>query len=92
MVKNHDDKSCSAICTFGLLKIDKNNDKPLFFRGECKGNIANKSRGTNGFGWDGVFEFIGNNKTLAEMTIEEKNKISHRANALKKLTKYLTQN
>eukprot|EP01084_Bolivina_argentea_P318416 552190_1 len=92
MVKNHDNKSCTAICTFGLLKIDKNNNKPLFCRGECKGNVANKVRGTNGFGWDGIFEYIGNNKTFAEMTTDEKNKISHRANALKKLTQYLTNN
>ena len=90
MVKNHDDKSCTAMCTFGLLKITKDeNNKPLFFEGQCKGTITDKERGDKGFGWDPIFEFVGNKKTFAEMSQEEKNKISHRANALKALKEHL---
>eukprot|EP01083_Nonionella_stella_P017891 50092_1 len=97
MVQQHKDKSCVAMCLFGLLKITWDGkrrapQKPLFFKGECKGNITDAMRGKDGFGWDPVFEFVGNKKTFAEMSIEEKNKISHRANALKELKVHLQEN
>lgn len=57
------------------------------FRGECEGEIGTESRGNNGFGFDPIF-YIGE-KSLAEISSEEKNKISHRAKALNKLTTYL---
>jgi XTP/dITP diphosphohydrolase len=50
--------------------------------GVLEGTIADKPRGTNGFGYDPVFIPAGTNKTLAEMTSDEKNAISHRAKAL----------
>lgn len=58
-----------------------------FMTGRCYGSIAREAKGTNGFGYDPVFERDG--KTLAEMESEEKNRISHRAEALKKLYEYL---
>ncbi|MDE6500689.1 MAG: RdgB/HAM1 family non-canonical purine NTP pyrophosphatase [Ruminococcus sp.] len=58
-----------------------------FMTGRCYGTISHNARGENGFGYDPVFERDG--KTLAEMTSEEKNKISHRSEALKKLYEYL---
>lgn len=58
-----------------------------FMTGRCYGTIAHEARGENGFGYDPVFE--RNGKTLAEMTPEEKNTVSHRAEALKELYKYL---
>lgn len=94
MVKYHNDKSCTALVTFGLLRIDSNNNnkyQAIYFQGECKGNITDKERGNNGFGWDCIFEYVGNRKTFAEMTNDEKNKISHRGIALKKIEKYLNQ-
>ncbi len=42
-------------------------------------------RGENGFGWDRIFQPIGFNKTLAEMTDKEKNRISHRYRAIKQI-------
>ncbi len=51
--------------------------------GKCFGTIAHEPKGTNGFGYDPVFMYEG--RTLAEMSSEEKNKISHRAKALEKL-------
>ncbi len=50
-------------------------------RGELSGQIIKTPRGTNGFGYDPVFIPDGFNVTLAEMTMEEKNRISHRAKA-----------
>ncbi len=50
--------------------------------GTLEGTIADKPRGTHGFGYDPVFIPAGTNKTLAEMTSDEKNAISHRAKAV----------
>ena len=61
-----------------------------FFQGEIEGNITFSPRGQNGFGYDPVFEIpFYSSKTFAELTIEEKNKISHRAMAFRKLADYL---
>lgn len=55
----------------------------LLTDGVCEGIILMKERGTGGFGYDPLFYMPDCRKTLAEMTVEEKNKISHRGNALK---------
>ncbi len=57
------------------------------FRGECEGEIGLKPSGDNGFGFDPIF--YRGNKSFAEISAEEKNEISHRAIALKKLIEYL---
>ncbi len=55
------------------------------FEGVVEGAILEQPRGDNGFGYDPLFLPRGKNKTFAEMEAEEKNKISHRAQALKKM-------
>ncbi len=60
------------------------------FEGILKGKIIDEPRGSGGFGYDPVFVPEGSLKTLAELTMEEKNKISHRAKAIQKLMKFLT--
>jgi XTP/dITP diphosphohydrolase len=57
--------------------------------GEVRGEIIKKPRGKNGFGYDPLFVPDGYNLTMAELSHEEKNKISHRLNAFKALKKYL---
>jgi XTP/dITP diphosphohydrolase len=59
------------------------------FEGIVTGQIINEYRGTGGFGYDPIFLPDGFNKTLAEMTMEEKNTISHRARAVNKLVDFL---
>ena len=54
----------------------------LMAEGICRGHIAFQERGERGFGYDPLFVVEGTNKTFSEMAEEEKNKISHRANAL----------
>jgi XTP/dITP diphosphohydrolase len=61
------------------------------FEGILEGEIISDKRGTKGFGYDPIFIPKGFDRTLAEMTIEEKNKISHRAIAFQKLNNFLTQ-
>ena len=54
----------------------------LLVDGVCEGVILDEARGTGGFGYDPLFYMPSQGKTMAEMTIEEKNRISHRGNAL----------
>ncbi|ARB38022.1 XTP/dITP diphosphatase [Bacillus subtilis] len=57
--------------------------------GQVEGYIAEEPRGEYGFGYDPIFIVKDKDKTMAELTSDEKNKISHRADALKKLSKLL---
>ncbi len=59
------------------------------FEGVLKGTIIEEKRGTGGFGYDPIFVPEGETKTLAEMTMTEKNLLSHRARAVEKLVLYL---
>lgn len=67
--------------------IDENG--PRQFEGLLPGTILHDKRGTGGFGYDPLFLPDGFSKTLAEMTMDEKNRISHRSIAVKKLTTFL---
>ena len=59
--------------------------------GTCEGHILRERRGTNGFGYDPVFFVDAKGKAMAELPSDEKNKISHRAMALKQLEKMLQE-
>ncbi len=59
------------------------------FEGVVEGRIINERRGSDGFGYDPVFIPDGESRTFAEMTLEEKNRISHRARAFEKLRSFL---
>ncbi len=63
--------------------------KEYFFEGICPGRIIHERKGDNGFGYDPIFVPDGANKTFAEMTMEEKNKFSHRKKAMEKLIQFL---
>lgn len=65
------------------------NRKQYLFEGGVEGRIIHEKRGTGGFGYDPVFIPLGLDKTFAEMSLEEKNKISHRAMAVNKLITFL---
>ncbi len=57
--------------------------------GVCRGVITTEPRGSNNFGYDPVFYVPDLGKTMAEMTLEEKNRISHRGRALQEIKKRL---
>ena len=61
--------------------------EPVVFKGELKGDIGFEPRGTGGFGYDPIFYVNG--KSLAEMSLVEKNRISHRAGSMKALKQWL---
>jgi XTP/dITP diphosphohydrolase len=65
------------------------NNKEWLFEGVVKGKIINEKRGGDGFGYDPIFIPEGYEKTFAEMSLSQKNKISHRAIAVNKLADFL---
>ena len=71
------------VCAITL--VDKNG--VITARGECEGKIAYAPTGENGFGYDPVFFVEQFGKTMAEISPEEKNQISHRGKALEIFSK-----
>lgn len=62
---------------------------PMFFAGIVHGRITHERKGSSGFGYDPVFIPDGYTKTYAEMTLQEKSQLSHRALAVRKLEAHL---
>lgn len=73
-----------------VIALNINNEQYLF-TGTVEGEIRNEQKGTNGFGYDPIFEPEHLGKTFAEMTLEDKNKMSHRGRAVEKLIEFLTR-
>ena len=67
------------------------NGKEQTFEGICRGTIASGKRGTQGFGYDPIFVPDGHTTSFAEMSAEQKNAISHRGIAIKKLMDFLLE-
>jgi XTP/dITP diphosphohydrolase len=63
--------------------------KEYFFEGVVKGEILKEKTGKDGFGYDPIFRPLGYKESFAEMSIAQKNEISHRGLAVKKLVKFL---
>lgn len=67
------------------------NGEPVLFNGIVEGCITHERHGESGFGYDPVFRPEGEMRTFAQMSDGEKNAISHRGRAVKKLAEYLSQ-
>ncbi|MGZ3765511.1 MAG: RdgB/HAM1 family non-canonical purine NTP pyrophosphatase [Mucilaginibacter sp.] len=65
------------------------NGKEYFFDGTVEGTIRHEPAGTGGFGYDPIFQPDGYSVTFAEMSLEEKNKFSHRGRSVEKLVRFL---
>ncbi len=66
-------------------------NKEYLFEGICEGQITEDQKGNQGFGYDPVFIPDGATKCFAEMSVDEKNKYSHRKKAVAKLIKFLSE-
>ncbi|MFD2519031.1 non-canonical purine NTP diphosphatase [Salinimicrobium flavum] len=65
--------------------------KKYSFTGICSGTIISERRGKEGFGYDPVFQPEGYSRTFAEMSLNEKSKLSHRGRATRQLVDFLSQ-
>lgn len=88
LMKNVEKEKRTARFTCAICYIDKNGSKHIF-KQSCEGKISTKPQGTSGFGYDPIF-FVGE-KSFAELSKSEKNKISHRGKAIDEFVKYLKQ-
>jgi|TARA_Y100000817_G_C16628394_1_gene442781 XTP/dITP diphosphohydrolase len=77
---------------FKTVMVFKDQKKELIVEGIVKGKITRESKGDDGFGYDPIFYFSDYEKTFAEMTMSEKNKISHRGNAINHLINTIKEN
>ncbi|MHA6252099.1 XTP/dITP diphosphatase [Oceanobacillus sp. CAU 1775] len=79
-------RTAKFVCT---LAIARPGEETIFKTGYCHGQIGYSPKGEHGFGYDPLFIPNGYNKTMAELSPEEKNKISHRSEAIKQLDDWL---
>ncbi len=77
-----EDRSARFVCVVALAFPG---GEVITARGECAGRILAAPRGHSGFGYDPVFEVEGDVRSMAELSADEKNRISHRARALRSL-------
>ena len=82
-----EDRSARFECCIGC-RLEGREDIILTER--CEGRIIGEMRGREGFGFDPIFAASGEQRTFAEMPLEEKNEISHRGKAIKSLARQLT--
>lgn len=89
-LKDVPDEKRSARFYCALAVAGPNMETKTFF-GTCEGVILHEKRGTNGFGYDPIFYVTHLKKSMAELSPEEKGKISHRGNAIRKLEEDLSK-
>ena len=75
-----------------IVLVDPLDGSKNFFHGTWEGRITHNPRGKNGFGYDPLFYIESLESTAAELNQTEKNKLSHRARAMRKATNYLKKN
>ena len=85
-LKNHDDRSASFRTVISLIL----NGEKYYFEGEVMGDILSQKKGVDGFGYDPIFQPKGFSASFAEMSMTQKNEISHRGIAFKKLIQFLS--
>ena len=86
LLGNRKDRGAVFRSCFGYYDPKKG---PQLAKGECKGTMSTKMRGTGGFGFDPIFIPEGDERTYAQIPLDEKNQISHRGRSMKVLVKLL---
>jgi XTP/dITP diphosphohydrolase len=85
-----DDQRQAAFCCVMALCLPGQSTR--FFQGRVEGEILTKAQGDGGFGYDPFFWLPDFNCTMAELPLDEKNKISHRGQALSQVVEFLSTN
>jgi len=87
-----DDRAVAYVCV--IAHVDEDGEEALF-EGRCEGTLAREPRGSGGFGYDPAFvpDDTGpdDDRTMAELSAEEKHTISHRGRAARRLAEYLSR-
>ena len=88
-------RTARYVCVLALAVPDSSgaSGRPVMARGTCRGRIAGRSKGSGGFGYDPIFEPWSEppgGRTLGQWTAEQKNRISHRARAARRMARRLT--
>ncbi|ERH35925.1 deoxyribonucleotide triphosphate pyrophosphatase [Staphylococcus equorum UMC-CNS-924] len=79
-------RSAQFVC---VISMSAPNEETVQFKGTVQGEITLNKIGENGFGYDPIFYIDDKNKTMAQLTVEEKSEISHRGRAIENLQHYL---
>jgi XTP/dITP diphosphohydrolase len=90
-IKEIDQSLLGAKFECAIALVDKSEDLELVVDGQMPGQVIKEVRGENGFGYDPIFVPQGLTKTSSELTDSEKDKISHRGIALRKMSQILKQ-
>lgn len=89
VMKDKTNRNAKFVCVMTL--VDSTGKTLCRKRGECHGFITYSQAGTHGFGYDPIFTVEGKNCTMAELSEEEKNLISHRGRALEQILTFLKE-
>ena len=87
-MEGKENRNASFECS---IAISKPTGKVLTYTGRCSGIILHESAGTNGFGYDPFFYYPPLGKTFAQLSVEEKSRVSHRGQAMRKLTNHFNK-
>lgn len=86
--KDADDRGCQFVCAIAYVKEDGSS---VVFTGVVEGTVAYTMEGAKGFGYDPIFYYEGYGTTLANVSEEQKNAVSHRGRALAQLVKHMEE-
>ena len=88
LMKYQTNRSCRYVCAIAITRKD---EEPIVFEDTVECEIAIGAKGENGFGYDPIIYYPPLHKTMAEMSKDEKNSISHRGKAVRKLEEWLNE-
>lgn len=86
LMQDKTDRSCRYVCA---IAITRKGEEPIVFEDTVECEIALAAKGNNGFGYDPIIYYPPFSKTMAQMSKDEKNSISHRGKAVRKLEAWL---
>lgn len=89
LMKDQENRACRYVCAIAITEPNK---EPIVFEDTVECEIVQEAKGNNGFGYDPIIYYPEFHKTMAEMSKDEKNSISHRGKAVRKLEAWLNEN